>query len=53
MLTEHFGGKWPFWLSPRQAIVIPIAKDHEPYADMVAQRLCARRSLARAHAGLA
>ncbi|GES89748.1 threonine--tRNA ligase, cytoplasmic isoform X2 [Rhizophagus clarus] len=24
ILTEHTGGKWPFWLSPRQAIVIPI-----------------------------
>lgn len=24
ILTEHWGGKWPFWLSPRQAIIIPI-----------------------------
>ncbi|RIA88127.1 mitochondrial threonyl-tRNA synthetase [Glomus cerebriforme] len=24
ILIEHTGGKWPFWLSPRQAIVIPI-----------------------------
>ncbi|PKY16144.1 threonyl-tRNA synthetase [Rhizophagus irregularis] len=24
ILTEHTGGKWPFWLSPRQAIIIPI-----------------------------
>lgn len=23
--TEHFAGKWPFWLSPRQVVVIPIA----------------------------
>src|ERR1700761_8312835 len=22
ILTEHFGGKWPFWISPRQALVI-------------------------------
>jgi threonyl-tRNA synthetase len=22
--TEHFGGKWPFWLSPRQLLVIPV-----------------------------
>ena len=24
ILTEHFGGKWPFWLSPRQILVIPV-----------------------------
>jgi threonyl-tRNA synthetase len=39
VLTEHFGGKWPFWLSPRQIIVIPIAKDHMSYAAQVADRL--------------
>ncbi len=24
ILTESFAGKWPFWLSPRQAMVIPV-----------------------------
>jgi len=24
ILCEHFGGKWPFWLSPRQVMVIAI-----------------------------
>ncbi|UYV75656.1 TARS [Cordylochernes scorpioides] len=24
ILTESFGGKWPFWLSPRQAVVFPV-----------------------------
>lgn len=24
ILTEHFAGKWPFWLSPRQALVVPV-----------------------------
>ena len=24
VLTEHWGGRWPFWLSPRQAIIVPI-----------------------------
>ncbi|KAI5781471.1 hypothetical protein EDC01DRAFT_709811 [Geopyxis carbonaria] len=24
ILTEHFAGKWPFWLSPRQIMVIPV-----------------------------
>ena len=24
ILTEHFAGKWPFWLSPRQILVVPV-----------------------------
>lgn len=24
LLIEHYKGRWPFWLSPRQAIVIPV-----------------------------
>jgi threonyl-tRNA synthetase len=24
ILTEHFGGKWPFWLSPRQVLIVPV-----------------------------
>ncbi|KAL9603662.1 MAG: hypothetical protein Q9219_000981 [cf. Caloplaca sp. 3 TL-2023] len=24
ILTEHFAGKWPFWISPRQILVIPV-----------------------------
>lgn len=29
LLMEHYDGKWPFWLSPRQAIVIPVAMTDE------------------------
>jgi len=25
VLTEHCAGNWPFWLSPRQIVVIPVA----------------------------
>ncbi len=25
IITEHLAGKWPFWLSPRQVLVIPVA----------------------------
>ena len=32
ILLEHYKGKWPFWLSPRQAIVCPISKKSEGYA---------------------
>ncbi|KAF5746625.1 threonine--tRNA ligase mitochondrial [Tripterygium wilfordii] len=32
ILLEHYKGKWPFWLSPRQAIVCPISEKSQPYA---------------------
>ena len=32
ILAEHYKGKWPFWVSPRQAIVIPVAHAYEGYA---------------------
>lgn len=35
MLTEHTGGKWPFWLSPRQVVVIPITDENADYAKQV------------------
>jgi threonyl-tRNA synthetase len=35
ILTEHYGGKWPFWLSPRQIIVIPITQENLSYAEKV------------------
>jgi threonyl-tRNA synthetase len=31
-LTEHYGGAFPVWLSPVQAIIIPIADRHIDYA---------------------
>jgi hypothetical protein len=35
ILTEHFGGKWPLWLSPRQVMVVPINNKVEEYASEV------------------
>ena len=32
ILTESFGGKWPFWLSPFQAIVVPFNPACDEYA---------------------
>ncbi|KAJ4952590.1 hypothetical protein NE237_029422 [Protea cynaroides] len=32
ILLEHYKGKWPFWLSPRQAIVCPVSQKSEAYA---------------------
>lgn len=31
-LIEHHGGKFPLWLSPIQAIILPIAERHAEYA---------------------
>jgi threonyl-tRNA synthetase len=39
VLCEHYAGKWPFWVSPRQAIVIPISENFKDYAKKV-QKLC-------------
>lgn len=35
ILCEHFAGKWPFWLSPRQALVAPISDKYLEYAQEV------------------
>jgi threonyl-tRNA synthetase len=35
ILTEHFAGKWPFWLSPRQVMVVPVGSAFAPYANEV------------------
>lgn len=41
ILTENYGGKWPFWLSPRQAMVIPVSNkdDLKGYAEEVRKQL--------------
>lgn len=35
ILCEHFGGEWPFWISPRQVMVIPVSNSAEDYAGKV------------------
>lgn len=39
LLIDHYAGKWPFWLSPRQAVVIPINESHKEYAKTVVQQI--------------
>jgi threonyl-tRNA synthetase len=39
ILLEHFSGELPLWLAPVQAIVLPIADRHIPYAVSVRDRL--------------
>jgi threonyl-tRNA synthetase len=36
---EHFGGELPVWLTPVQAIVLPIADRHQQYGQAVRSRL--------------
>ena len=38
-LIEHYGGAFPLWLAPAQAIVLPIADRHNAYAAEVAAAL--------------
>jgi threonyl-tRNA synthetase len=35
ILIEHFAGKYPLWLAPVQAVVLPINDDLAPYAGRV------------------
>ncbi|CAF3370773.1 unnamed protein product [Rotaria socialis] len=39
ILTESFGGKWPFWLSPRQMAIVPIFPSLDSYAQEVQKKL--------------
>jgi threonyl-tRNA synthetase len=31
ILIEHYGGKWPVWISPRQVQIIPISAQHSDH----------------------
>ncbi|DBB09859.1 TPA: hypothetical protein ACH3X3_001472 [Trebouxia sp. C0006] len=39
ILTEHYAAKWPFWLSPRQVMVVPISEASLEYAQQVRLQL--------------
>jgi threonyl-tRNA synthetase len=42
LLIEHYAGRLPFWLAPRQVVVAPIVSDANPYAEEVLAALKAR-----------
>ena len=48
VLIEHYGGAFPTWLAPVQAVVVSIADRHVPYAKQVEARLA--QAGIRAHA---
>ncbi|XP_035209779.1 threonine--tRNA ligase 1, cytoplasmic-like isoform X2 [Stegodyphus dumicola] len=39
ILSESYGGKWPFWLSPRQSIVVPVGPMFQDYAQKVCREI--------------
>lgn len=39
ILVEHFAGKFPLWLAPVQAVILPINDDLAPYAHSVSSEL--------------
>jgi threonyl-tRNA synthetase len=41
ILIEHHAGRFPLWLAPLQALVLPVADRHNEYAERVAGELAA------------
>jgi threonyl-tRNA synthetase len=39
MFAEHCQGRWPFWVSPRQILIIPISEKHHDYAQNCLNKL--------------
>ena len=39
VLIEHTGGKFPLWLTPEQAVIMPISEKYNEYAEKVADML--------------
>ena len=39
ILIENYAGKFPFWISPLQTVVIPISEDFEEYASKVSKEI--------------
>ncbi len=45
ILVEHFSGKFPLWLSPRQIRIIPVSEKHVEYANNCAKQLLKQKLL--------
>lgn len=42
VLIEHCAGKFPLWLSPEQAVILPISERFNEYAELVKSQLSAQ-----------
>jgi len=40
ILIEHYGGAFPLWLAPVQAVILTVTDRNIPYGEEVYQRLC-------------
>jgi threonyl-tRNA synthetase len=38
-LIEHFAGRFPLWLSPRQVEILTVADRHVPYAEQLLKKI--------------
>ncbi|MCX5648301.1 MAG: threonine--tRNA ligase [Planctomycetota bacterium] len=50
ILIEHYGGDFPLWLAPLQAVILPVSERFDAYAGQVLERL--RQAGFRAEADL-
>jgi threonyl-tRNA synthetase len=41
---EHFAGDFPFWMSPTQVAILPVAEEHEDFANSLADDVADIRS---------
>mmetsp|Transcript_4922 Transcript_4922/g.7414 ORF Transcript_4922/g.7414 Transcript_4922/m.7414 type:complete len:472 (+) Transcript_4922:300-1715(+) len=39
VLCEHWGGKWPFWISPRQIMIVPVHAEFNDYCQAFREKL--------------
>ena len=39
ILIEHYAGKFPFWISPLQTVVIPISEEFDDYAIKISEEI--------------
>ena len=39
ILIENYAGKFPFWISPLQTVVIPISEEFDDYATIVSKKI--------------
>ncbi len=44
IIIEHFAGRFPLWLSPRQVRIITVADRHQPFAEVI-KEACESRGL--------
>lgn len=39
ILLDHYQGKWPFWINPRQAVIVPVNASHVEAAEKLHKML--------------